>query len=523
MLVEEKANNYFVTQALKLKEITPRALFKLRYQTAKKFQVPCPSNIALLKTYQKLVKSKKVRSNSVLEEQLKTRPIRNLSGVAVIAVLTKPYPCPGNCLFCPTQKDVPKSYLKNEPAVMRAILHQYDPHKQVRRRLEALQMNGHSTDKVELIVIGGTFSYLPHNYQVHFIKRCFDALNQRTANDLAQAKEWNETAQNRCVGLTLETRPDYINLAEIKRMRQLGATRVEIGVQTIDDSILRRNRRGHSVQKTIVATRLLKDAGFKVCYHLMPNLLGSNPQKDFTMFQKIFTDHHFQPDQVKIYPCVVTKESDLYQLWQTGKYHPYSEKELTDLLVKIKKVTPPYVRIIRLIRDIPTTEIFAGNRISNLRQILKEKGIQCQCIRCREAREKAINPRDLVYSQIEYQTLGGKELFLQFTFKNKQTLFAFLRLRLPTWKRGKFLTSLKEAALLRELHTYGQLVPLKESGCNYAQHRGLGKELIQKAEVIAREAGYKKIAVIAGVGVREYYWKLGYQELNRDEYLAKDL
>ncbi len=506
---------------MKLSKIKPKALFRLRYQAAKKFQISCPSNIALLHTYQKLVRTKKIKPNALLEKQLRTRPIRNLSGVAVIAVLTKPYPCPGNCLFCPTQKNIPKSYLKHEPAVMRAIANNFDPYRQINRRMEALQISGHNTEKIELIIIGGTFSNLPKAYQTRFIKRCLDAMNNKIAKDLAGAKKLNEKASHRCIGITIETRPDWINLKEIKNLRRLGVTRVELGVQSIDNKILNYNRRGHSIEDTIKATRLLKDAGFKICYHLMLNLPQSNPEKDFLTFKTVFTDPCFQPDQIKLYPCVVVKESDLYKLWKEGKYHSYSPKETTELITRIKKIVPPYVRIVRLIRDIPTNEIESGNMISNLRQLLQEQGIKCQCTRCREAREKVIDPQDLVYSQIEYQTIGGKELFLQYTSRDKQTLFAFLRLRLPDWKDGEFLQSLKGMALLRELHTYGQVASIKKND-KYTQHQGLGRKLVEKAEAIAKENGYQKIAVISGIGVREYYRNLGYQTINLDEYLIKE-
>ncbi|MFC1651654.1 elongator complex protein 3 [Patescibacteria group bacterium] len=519
---QEELNKIFLEEALRLDQIDQKALYKIRCKIAREFKVPFPTNIALLKTYQKLLKTKKVKPNLELEKILKTRPIRNLSGIAVIAVLTKPYPCPGNCIFCPTQKDIPKSYLDNEPAVMRAVLNQFDPYKQVKMRLKALKMGGHLTDKIELIVIGGTFSALKKDYQEWFIKRCFDAMNHKTAKDLKESQKLNEKAKNRCIGLTLETRPDWIDLAEIKNMRKLGATRVEVGVQHINDKILKLNQRGHLVQKTIQATRLLKDAGFKICYHLMPNLLGSTPEKDLQMFKEIFNDPNFQPDKIKIYPCVVIENTQLYKLWKAGKYKSYSPKQLENLIAKVKAIVPPYVRILRLIRDIPGTEIVGGNKIPNLRQLMQERGIKCQCIRCREAREKNINPKDLIYSKIEYQTLGGKEIFLQYTSKDKQTLFAFLRLRLPDWKTGKFLDSLKGTALLRELHTYGQLVPL-DNKIKYTQHRGLGRKLVEKAEEISKKAGFKEIAVISGVGVREYYRDLGYSVMNKDQYLVKKL
>ncbi len=514
---------YFIKNALKNDKINRKALFKLGNKTAKKFKASCSTNISLFKAYQKLLKAKQIKPHQKLADLLKTRPIRNLSGVAVITVLTKPYPCPGNCLFCPTQKDVPKSYLDGEPAVMRGILNKFDPYKQVKMRLRALKEGGHNTEKIELIVIGGTFSYLPKKYQTWFIKRCLDALNNQTAQNFERAKTINEKAQNRCIGLTLETRPDYIDLKEIKRMRSLGATRVEIGVQSIYDDILKYNKRGHLTAQTIKATRLLKNAGFKICYHLMLDLPKSTPEKDFKMVKEIFNNSDFQPDQIKIYPCVVIKSSELYNIWKQGKYKPYSKVQLKELIIKIKKIIPPYTRIIRLIRDIPATEIVAGNKICNLRQLIKNSGVKCQCTRCREARDKKIDQKDLVFSKIEYETLGGKEIFLQYTSENKQTLFAFLRLRLPSTDNSTTLKSVNNMALLRELHTYGQVTPIKIKDGEHSQHRGLGKKLIKKAEQIARENNFKKIAVISGIGVREYYRNLGYKEINEDEYLVKKM
>ncbi|MCX6745494.1 MAG: tRNA uridine(34) 5-carboxymethylaminomethyl modification radical SAM/GNAT enzyme Elp3, partial [Candidatus Parcubacteria bacterium] len=404
----------------------------------------------------------------------------------------------------------------NEPAVMRAILCNFDPYKQVKLRLDALKMTGHDTDKCELIIMGGTWSYLPKKYQDWFIKRCFDGFNGRIAKNLAQAQKWNEKAKYRVIGLTLETRPDYITISEIKRMRELGATRVEIGVQTIDDKILKLNKRGHLVEQTIKATKLLKDAGFKISYHMMPNLPGSTPAHDLAMFKKLFADQNFQPDMLKIYPCVVTKTSELYKWFKQGKYKPYSDKQLLNLIIKIKKIIPPYVRISRLIRDIPSESIMAGNKISNLRQLIQEEfkrtGQFCQCIRCREPRNQQLTFNNLTFRTQKYKASDGLEYFLTYESKDNKTLFAFLRLRInqkPDLGLIKVLPEIKDAAIIREVHTYGQLIPLK-SKQKAVQHVGLGKSLIFEAEKIAKKQGFKKIAVISGIGVREYYKNLGY-------------
>lgn len=518
----------------KLSQSHPTTQKDLNYQIRRfcgEYKTAPVQKIQLLQAYHKLVKEGMVKPDSKLEKLLKKREIRTLSGVAPIAVLTKPYKCPGQCVFCPSEKAMPKSYLSNEPAVMRAILNKFDPFKQVQMRLRALKMNGHDTDKCELIVMGGTWTYLPKKYQTWFIKRCFDGFNAKTARlgsrgqakDLAQAQKWNETAHSRVVGLTLETRPDYITVKEIKRMRELGCTRVELGIQAIDDKILKLTKRGHLTKEIITATKLLKDAGIKITYHMMPNLPGSTPAKDLQMFNKLFTDEHYQPDMLKIYPCVITKDAKIYNWYKQGKYKPYTDKQLLDLLVKIKKGIPPYVRIIRLIRDIPNESIISGNKISNLRQIMQSKGVVCRCIRCREARNQQLTFNNLTFNILKYKASEGTEHFLSYESKDEKTLFAFLRLRIPQKSDQqliKTLPDLKDAAIIREVHTYGQLIPLKSKG-KAVQHAGLGKRLIKEAEKISRQAGYKQIAVIAGIGVREYYKKLGYRK--GKNYMIKNL
>ncbi|MDD5341105.1 MAG: tRNA uridine(34) 5-carboxymethylaminomethyl modification radical SAM/GNAT enzyme Elp3 [Patescibacteria group bacterium] len=514
-----------VQQLIKSRPTTQRELNYLVKKLASGFKIPSPKRIKLLSAYHKLVKSG--NGHLALKKLLKKREIRTLSGVAVVAILTKPYKCPGECVFCPNEKKMPKSYLSNEPAVMRAILCRFDPFKQVQMRLRALAMTGHDTDKCELIIMGGTWTYLPHKYQTWFIKRCFEAFNQRTAKNLASAQKLNETAKFRVIGITLETRPDYISIPEIKRMRELGATRVELGVQTIDDKILKLTKRGHLTKEIIEATKLLKDAGFKISYHMMPNLPTSTPAKDFKMFNQLFRDQNYQPDMLKIYPCVVTDTAKIYKWYKAGKFKPYSDKQLLNLLVKIKKIIPPYVRLSRIIRDIPSESIVAGNKISNLRQLINERfqktGEFCQCIRCREARNKEFRIKNIEYRIKKYKASEGLEYFLSCESKDKKTLFAFLRLRLPKnvdEKLSDALPELKDVALIREVHTYGELIPLKSKG-HAVQHAGLGRQLIAAAEKIAKKAGFKKIAVISGIGVRQYYKKLGYRRQNT--YMMKSL
>ena len=505
-------------------------LGKKKRALSAEFALPMVKNSDLLEVYKRLLKDEKIEAAPDFINILRKRQIRTLSGVAPIAVLTRYQECPGKCLFCPTEKAMPKSYLSNEPAVMRAIKTDFDPFLQVRARIVALTNNGHEANKIELIVMGGSWTAHPLDYQEWFLKRCFEAANsglgeEVTSATLADAQALNESAEFRIVGLTLETRPDLIDEKEIVRMRVFGCTRVEMGVQHLSDEILKMNKRGHGVAETIRATRLLKEAGFKVTYHLMPNLYGSDPDKDLAMFEELFSNSDFQPDQLKIYPTVVTKGSELYDLWKDGQYQPYDDATLKDLLLKIKLILPRYTRVIRLIRDIPAESIEAGNKMSNLREILqtelKKRGQQCLCIRCREAKDQKFVLNDLHLYSENYEASDGQEKFLWWGSADKNTLYAFLRLRFNDsffWVGAsqeesgfsEYLPELKGAALIREVHTYGKLVPPQQEGGRAVQHVGLGKALMAEAERLSKEAGYKKIAVMSGIGVREYYRKLGY-------------
>lgn len=470
------------------------------------------SNIELRRTYDRMVASADLEPDDNLEKLLVTKKMRSLSGVSVITVLTKPYPCPGKCIYCPTEENVPKSYLSDEPAVMRAILNEYDAGRQVTTRLRSLASQGHPIDKVELIIIGGTFSYLPREYQESFVKDCFDALNGAVSETLDIAKTYNETAISRCVGLTLETRPDYIDEAEVKWFRYLGATRVELGVQTVFDDVLKLNNRGENVSDTASATRLLKEAGFKICYHLMPNLYGSTLERDMEMFRIVFDDERFKPDYIKIYPCMIIAGTPLHELWKQGKYTSYTDEELKSLIKYVKTIVPYWVRIMRTIRDIPAPNIVSGSTLSNMRQIVHQEmaleGLSCRCIRCREVGGKTQNTKHKTQKFTEeYLASGGTEYFISYESENHETLYSLLRLRLG------------ELAIIREVHTYGQQVEVGESGDT--QHRGLGKKLIIEAEKIAKENGFTEISVISGVGVRDYYRKFGYKLMG--EYMVKTL
>ncbi|NTW27008.1 MAG: tRNA uridine(34) 5-carboxymethylaminomethyl modification radical SAM/GNAT enzyme Elp3 [Candidatus Moranbacteria bacterium] len=516
---------------------TQEEFSKLKKKLSKQYKLPLPTNADMRDRYNMLVKEKKVASNKAFEAILLSRAIRTQSGVAVVAVLTKSYPCPGECIYCPSEKDMPKSYLSNEPAVMRAIDSHFDPYLQMQNRLRSLEINGHKTDKIELIVMGGTFSFLPKAYQKKFITRCFQAANEygkvhkvhqvakfikSPQEKLAFEQKKNETAEHRIIGLTLETRPDYIDEKEIINFRNLGCTRVELGVQSLYDDVLELNKRGHLVAETIRATKLLKDAGFKINYHMMPGLPGSTPARDFKMFQALFKGPEFQPDMLKIYPTVVLKNSVLYQTWKQGKYVPLTNKTFEKLVVKIKnEAIVPYVRIARLIRDVPTQSIVAGPTISNLRQIIIPQS-NCPCIRCREVGGGFIAAEKVILDRIDYTASDGQEIFLQYVSPDKKKLFALLRLRIPNNSKEHFLPVLKNAALIREVHTYGKLTQIDKQDNSSPQHIGFGKKLLLEAERIAKEEfGLKKIVVISGIGVRGYYKKSGYRL--RDSYMVKSL
>ena len=489
------------------------------------------SNADIKRTYLQMVAKKEISTNQDFENLLITKKVRTLSGVAVVAVLTKSYPCPGKCIYCPDEKSMPKSYLSNEPAVMRAIGTNFHPYAQTQARLKMFEINGHSIEKIEMIIMGGTFNYFSRKYQNWFIKECYRALNDYPKNlikkshtsSLEKEKIKNQTAFSRMVGLTLETRPDYINQKEIAYFRKLGATRVELGIQNIFDKVLKMNNRGHLVKASIEATKLLKEAGFKINYHLMPGMYGSSFKKDLAMFKEIFNNQDFQPDMIKIYPCVVTRNSKLYKFWKTGKYKPLTNEENKKLIIAIKKIIPPYVRITRLIRDIPEESIQAGPNISNLRQIIQQEKVQCQCIRCREVKADYKAKENIILDRIDYSASDGKEIFLQFVSKDRTKLFALLRLRInnPENTKNHFLPILKNSAIIRELHTYGKSTALKKHSADSPQHLGLGKKLVKEAEKIAKkEFNLNKMAIIAGVGVRGYYAKkLGYEL--KDEYMIK--
>src|SRR3989339_496611 len=500
--ITKKLNNIQKTAILELlrKDTNSKKdLMVIKRKIAKKYNISILSGAEILTCI-----NNQNYKHAKIKKLLTKRAVRTISGIAPVAVLTKPYNCPGKCTFCPTEKNVPQSYLSNEPAVMRAIRCNYNPYTQVQDRLRALIANGHEPTKIELIVIGGTWSYLPEKYKYWYILNLFAGANkfrEKSQNSstqggpvkklnkklmaenqyklnlsfdklkqaLTREQKKNESAKYRIIGLTLETRPDYINEKELIEMRKLGCTRVEIGVQAIDDKILKLNKRGHTIQAITDATKLLKDFGFKVTYHLMPGLPGSTPKKDIQMFSNIFSDSRFQPDQIKFYPTIVTRGSLIFRWWKTGKYKPYSAK--------------------------------------NLRQIIKDEGVQCGCIRCREVRDQKFKLKNVHLFIKKYEASGGQEYFISYESEDKKTLYGFCRLRLS------------KIAIIRELHVYGELVSIGRN--KKVQHSGLGKKLLSKAEKITKENKYRKISIISGVGVRGYYRKLGYKLQNT--YMVKNI
>ncbi len=454
---------------------------------------------------------------------------RTISGVTPVAVMTLPMKCPGECIYCPTYQATPQSYTPESPAVLRAKRCSYDAKRQVKLRLKVLSEMGHPTDKVELIVMGGTFLACPKDYQYQFIKGCFDALNDEESATLEEAKRINETANHRCTGLCIETRPDWCQQEEIERMLEFGTTRVELGVQTLDDEIYQLVRRGHKVEDVVNATTLLREHGFKVYYHWMPGLPGSTPEEDLELSQSLFSDARFKPDGLKIYPTMVVAGTELEKWYRDERYHPYDDDTMINLMVNIKSIVPKYVRISRVLRDIPAKFIVGGLKDSLrdvVKQRMKRQAIECKCIRCREYGHRAqggwkIGEPRMV--RMDYEASGSREIFLSFEDEN-ETLFGLLRMRV----QSKPITTLGQEikgnlALIRELHIFGPEVPLSEQKPEAAQHKGLGKALLREAERIAgEEFKAQRMIVLSGIGAKEYYrTEFGYS--SQGDYMVKNL
>ncbi len=483
------------------------------------------SKDVLVHAYRRLTRAGTWEADPGLLRKIRMKPVRTLSGVTTVTVLTKPYPCPGKCIFCPTDVRMPKSYLADEPGAMRALHHNFDPYEQTAARLQALHNIGHPTDKVELLILGGTWSSYRRDYQAWFVQRCLDAMNGFDSSSLEAAQAANETAQHRNVGLVVETRPDHVDREELTWLRSLGVTKVQLGAQSLNDRILALNQRGHTVAATRYAVGLLRAAGFKIVLHWMPNLLGASPQSDRQDFARLWSDPWLRPDELKIYPCQLLPNAELYDFWARGEYEPYSTETLIDLLVNLKPTIPRYCRVNRVIRDIPSTNVVEGNRRTSLRQdaqrVLAARGLQCQCVRCREVRGRPVEPDQLRFEDLVYPAGGAEEHFMSWVTPDDR-LAGYLRLSLPgPGSPATDLPDLEGAALIREVHVVGPSMPVGRAREGAAQHSGLGSQLIARAEGLAEQRGYPRMAIIASLGTRAYYRRLGYRI--GASYMLKDL
>jgi elongator complex protein 3 len=526
---------------------------------------PIP-NIAFIERYHEMVSDARITPSARVEKIFRKRGVRNQSWIAVISLLTKFWWCPGKCIFCPNFPWLPRSYIPDEPAVMRAEMNEFDPIKQVFNRLRWLRITGHCIDKCDVRIIGGTWSVYPKLYQELFIRAIYDAhtlyeelepfieatstgtdkfaefkikkgFEMRESKTLEEAKERNMHARSRVVGIQIETRPDWINIDEIKRLRSYDVTRVEIGYQTTIDEINELNKRWHGNKESIEATKMLKDAWFKVCAHMMPNLLGSTPDLDRNSLAEIFNNSDYRPDELKIYPMMVTDKSELTEIWRKGGFRAYDDETLIPLMADLLERVPPYVRLNRVYRDIPAHQILHGSHLANLRQIseelLRSRGGKVVDTASREVKGKNFTIENLGLVTREYDASEGKDYLITFEEKwnskshkygytvepkdapDDATLYSLLRLRIPSQyysKQKHFLPILEWAAIIREIHTFWEQVAIGEEDESAIQHRWFGKKMVLEAEKIVQEKypDIKKIAVIAWVGVRPYFEKLGY-------------
>ncbi len=472
----------------------------------------------LVSVYHLGVEADEWEEDPELLARIRMKPIRTLSGVTTVTVLTMAHPCPGDCIFCPSEENMPKSYLPDEPGARRGVQHNFDPFAQVTSRLQSLTAVGHPIDKIELLILGGSWDAYPREYQEWFIKRCFDAMNGVESQNLESAQQANESAAHRNVGLVVETRPDLISAKQLAWLRKLGVTKVQMGAQSLDDCILALNRRGHTVADTRHAMDLLRAGGFKVVLHWMPNLLGATPDSDREDFSRLWQTASqglgLCPDEIKIYPTQLLRTAELYQYWERGEYKPYAEEDLIQLIADVKLKTPRYCRINRIIRDIPSNNVVEGSKHSSLRQNaqaeLARRGQYCQCIRCREVRGRAVEASRLEFDDLVYQTPESEEHFLSFNTPGDR-LAGYLRLSFPGDDTpAKISPELKDAAIIREVHVYGQSLAVGANQTGAAQHSGLGTRLIEQAEKLARSRGIHRLAVISAIGTREYYAARGF-------------
>lgn len=454
----------------------------------------------------------------LLDPFLVKKPMRTMSGVSVVAVMTSPCSCPhGKCSYCPGGVDngSPQSYTGKEPAARRADRNGFDPFLQVKDRIDQLTAIGHKTDKIDLIIMGGTFTSREREYQEWFVKRCLDAMNLCESSDITEAQTVNESAPHRCIGLTVETRPDVFTGDQIDFAMRLGTTRVELGVQILDDGILAGVERGHGIEAVRTATKACKDYGLKVCYHIMPGLPGSSPEIDLECFRRLFDDQDFRPDMLKFYTTLVLAGTKLYDMWEKGEYAPYDVDTAVSLLSDMKSLVPEYVRIQRIQRDIPVPQIVAGILKSNVRQLVQDNmaatGRACRCIRCREVghTDKTFSDESVLeHKVLEYRASGGTERFV--SLECEDSIVGYMRLRLDG----------TDVSTIRELKVFGRTTSIGMDGEDW-QHRGFGKELVAEAEEFSRNAGCSRIRVTSGVGVRGYYRSMGYRL--EGYYMVKDL
>lgn len=531
----EDACRLIIEKALENNITTKKELEKLKIQTCRDLKLKG------FMSNSKILQYAKPEELETLRPILMKKPTRTISGVAIVAVMCHPHKCPhGRCKYCPESSVAPPSYTGEEPAALRARMFSFHPYVQTFNRLYQLRNIGHPIDKVELIIMGGTFASRPLDYQEWFVTQCLRAMNdfesiintiprnQKEADIvpptdfkyLHDVKKSNEHSKVRCVGLTFETRPDYSKTEDVNRMLGFGVTRVELGVQTLYNYIYKRIDRGHRIQDVVEANQTLRDSGIKVAMHMMPGLY-STPRSDLNMFKRLFTEPSFCPDMLKIYPCLVTEGSEFYEMWKRGEYEPYTSEQAVDLIVEVKKILPKWVRTMRIQRDIPATLIDAGVKKSNLGELvynrLEEENIQCQCIRCREVGHKRAHGIEPDYDNIEllrtdYDVTGGHEIFLSIEDPGNDIIIGFTRLRIPS--KNTFRPEITpNSALIRELHVYGQMQKIGKNKENLWQHKGYGGRLLHDAERIAKEEYEKnKLLIISGIGVRDYYRKLGYHK-----------
>ncbi len=527
--VVEQISTEILERLLALGNPSKEDVNKVKIEVCRKYKSPfVPANSSILEL---LSDDLRPRLRPILTE----KQVRGISGVTTVAVMPKPYGCPhGKCTYCPggPETGVPRAYTGKEPAVMRALESKYDPFQQVKSRLAQLQHMGHFVDKVELILIGGTFPFMPRSYQEEFVKRCLDALNDQESGSLEEAKQVAEKAQVKNVGITVETRPDWSRRDHVDQMLSMGVTRVEIGVQTLYDDVYERIHRDHTVADVVEATQTLKESGLKVGYHMMLGLPGCDETRDLEAFRRIFESSDFKPDMLKIYPCLVTPGTKLYEQWQTGEYKPYSTAQAARLIGEIKRFIPPWVRIMRIQREIPIDGIADGVKNGNLRQLVQEelgrRGIKCRCIRCREVGQHIMrngsNPRidDVKIQQIAYEASGGTEVFLSFEDPDQSLLVGYVRLRIPGDNSHRPEIKDKNAAIIRELHVFGQTVPVGTRSELAFQHKGYGSRLVFEAERVASEEYDRtKMVVISALGTKNYYSRFNYQ--HDGPYVSKSL